>query len=244
MKYIKSISDQCQMFWFRNFFLKLHRSIYVQESMQSVRVSHICYNILHVVPQEATTECGQPKPKLFKRSSNCFLLVVKTYNLRESCNSLLKRVGKKQKQISFTLKTPAKRIAPPSKTSHKRVTLALKQKRLRCSELEAKIKKMKQDIENKYVPLDKEISEDISKIMTENLDQATPFMKLFWNEQQKFFNSKKKPLCYHPMIIGFSLSIAVKSASAYGELRNSKCLTLPSRKNTKGLQKYNQIKSF
>ena len=40
---------------------------------------------------------------------------------------------------------------------------------------------MKQEIKNKYVPLDKEISEDISKIMDENLDQATPFMKLFWD---------------------------------------------------------------
>ena len=31
--------------------------------------------MLHVVPQEATTEWGQPEPKVFKRSSNCFLLV-------------------------------------------------------------------------------------------------------------------------------------------------------------------------
>ena len=51
------------------------------------------------------------------------------------------------------------------KTSHERVTVALKQQRLKCSQLEAKINKMKQEIENKYVPLDQEISEDISKIM-------------------------------------------------------------------------------
>ena len=120
--------------------------------------------MLHVVPQEATPVCGQPEPKVFKRSSNCFLLV-KAQNLCESCNSLLKRFGKKEKQLSIRLKTPAKRNAPLSKTSHERVTLALKQERLKCSQLEAKIKKMKQEIENKYVPLDKEISEDISKIM-------------------------------------------------------------------------------
>ena len=52
--------------------------------------------MLHVVPQEATPECGQPEPKVFKRSSNCFLLV-KAQNLCESCNSLLKRFGKKEK---------------------------------------------------------------------------------------------------------------------------------------------------
>ena len=89
---------------------------------------------------------------------------------------------------------------------------------------------MKQEIENKYVPSDKEISENISKIMAKNLDQTTPFMKLFWDQQQKFFSSQKKVLCYHPMRIRFSLSLAAKSASAYDELRNSICFILPSRK--------------
>ena len=94
------------------------------------------------------------RTKVFKRFSNCFLLV---QNLCESCNSLLKRFGKKEKQSSFRLKTP-KRKAPLSKTSHERVTLALKQEVLKCSQFEAKIKKMIQEIENKSVPLDKEIS--------------------------------------------------------------------------------------
>ena len=51
--------------------------------------------MLHVVPQEATPVCGQPEPKVFKRSSNCFLLV-KAQNLCESCNSLLKRLERKR----------------------------------------------------------------------------------------------------------------------------------------------------
>ena len=42
---------------------------------------------------------------------------------------------------------------------------------------------MKQEIENKFGPLDKEISEEVSKVIAENLDQATPFMKLFWDQQ-------------------------------------------------------------
>ena len=94
--------------------------------------------------QEATAKCGQPEPKVFKRSSNCFLLV-KAQNVRESCNSLLNRFGKKEKELSFRLKTPAKRNAPLSKTSHERVTLALKQERLKCSQFEAKIR-MKEEI--------------------------------------------------------------------------------------------------
>ena len=94
-------------------------------------------------------ECGQPEPKVFKRYSNCFLLV-KAHNVCESCNGLLKTVWKKQKQLLFRLKTPAKRNATLSKTSHERVTLTLKQKWLKYSQLEAKINKMKQEIENIY----------------------------------------------------------------------------------------------
>ena len=66
--------------------------------------------------------------------------------------------------------------------------------------------------------------------MAENLDQATPFMKFFWDQQQKIFSSQKQALCYHPIIIRFSLSLAVKSASAYDQLRDSKSLILPSKR--------------
>lgn len=165
-----------------------------------------------------------------------------------SYNSLLKGVGKKQRQSPLVLKAPAKRNAPLPKTNYERVDLALKQNRLQCSQLEAKSKKMKQEIENEYVPLDREINEDILKIMDENFtiyqdqasDQATPFMKLFWDQQQKIFSSKEKPLCYHPMIIRFSVSLAAKSVSTYDELRNSKCFTLvlPSRRT---LRNYKNI---
>ena len=103
----------------------------------------------YVIPQEATAEWGQPEPKVFKRSSNCFLLV-KAQNLCEHCNSLLKGFGKKEKQLSFRLKASAKRNVVLSKISHEIVTLALKQNILKCSKLEAKIKEMEQEIENKY----------------------------------------------------------------------------------------------
>ena len=81
----------------------------------------------------------------------------------ESCNSLLKRIGKEEKQVSLRLKTPVKNNALLSKTSHERVFLALKQERLKCSQLEAKINKMKQEIENKYIPLEKKLGKTIQK---------------------------------------------------------------------------------
>ena len=33
--------------------------------------------------------------------------------------------------------------------------------------------------------------------MAENLDPATPLMKLFWDQQQNFFCRQKTALCYH-----------------------------------------------
>ena len=42
---------------------------------------------------------------------------------------------------------------------------------------------------------------------------------------------------YHPIIIGFCLSLASKSKSAYEELRNSTILVLPSSRTLRGLQK-------
>ena len=33
--------------------------------------------------------------------------------------------------------------------------------------------------------------------MAENLDPATPLMKLFRDQQQKFFSRQKTALCYH-----------------------------------------------
>ena len=57
---------------------------------------------------------------------------------------------------------------------------------------------------------------------------ASPFMKLFWNQQKLLSNNGCKK--YHPMIIRFCLSLAFKTSSAYEELRNSNVLTLPSRR--------------
>ena len=63
--------------------------------------------------------------------------------------------------------------------------------------------------------------------MAKNLDQDTPFMKLFWYQQQKCFSRKKTPFWHHLLIIRFSHSLAAKSASVYDKLRNSKFLILP-----------------
>ena len=61
-----------------------------------------------------------------------------------------------------------------------------------------------------------------------------PFMKLFWEEQQKYVqSSSKSSIRYHPMIIKYCLNLAAKSSSTYSDLRydsktGSGILALPS----------------
>ena len=70
----------------------------------------------------------------------------------------------------------------------------------------------------------------------------TPFMKLFWQEQNKMLSVSTKEVRYHPMMIRFFLFIHNKSSSVYKEFRdalgrkNGGILALPCKKS---LRDYN-----
>ena len=84
------------------------------------------------------------------------------------------------------------------------------------------------EVNSASIKIDNQLSWDIDTIMSANIEKASPFMKLFWNEQIKNFDQKSRR--YHPMIIRFCLAIASKSGSAYDELRDSGVICLPSRR--------------
>ena len=58
-----------------------------------------------------------------------------------------------------------------------------------------------------------ETHSDILKIFTSNLDKnnVPPFMKLFWQEQQKYVPTSRNGVRYHPMLIRFCLNLISKS---------------------------------
>ena len=113
-------------------------------------------------------------------------------------------------------------------THPNRVCLALLEKREECRLLNAQIGRMKEEIKNGSIAVNSDLASDIDNIMTDNYDSASPFMKLFWDEQRKSITSGYHR--YHPMIIRFCLSLASKSGSAYDELRSTNILKLPSRR--------------
>ena len=71
-----------------------------------------------------------------------------------------------------------------------------------------------------------------------------PFMKPFWEEQQKYVqSSSKSSIRYHPMIIKYCLNLAAKSSSTYSDLRydsksGSGILFLPSLRTLRDYKNY------
>lgn len=126
---------------------------------------------------------------------------------------------------------PAHVNAPVSKTNPEQLKLTLQAQRLRCAELEKELNEMREELRKSNIEVDHELSNDLTKILgSADAAKITPFMSLFWQQQQKLFSSSKTGVRYHPMIIRFCLSLAAKSPSSYEELRNSGILVFPSQR--------------
>ena len=161
--------------------------------------------------------------KEYFRSKNCILLSDKAI-----CNTCIPAQSRKKKCKKVL--SPAKVKAPVSRTRPEKLKLALQQQRLECKNLKKQIEKMKVEIENNSVKVDEGLEKDIATILEGNDKKHSPFMKLFWAQQQEAWKRSEKGIRFHPMIIRFSLAIAAKSPSAYEELRSSGVLKLPSKR--------------
>ena len=134
--------------------------------------------------------------------------------------------------------------ATVSITSPERLVLTLKQQRLKNKELEDKLAKMRLEIEKSGQKINETLENDlISFYSKEDNNSIPPFMKLFWDEQQKYLRTSKTGRRYHPMIIKYCLNLAAKSTAAYSELRYdsataSGVLVLPSLRTLRDYRNY------
>ena len=80
---------------------------------------------------------------------------------------------------------------------------------------------MRKDLDSDSKKVSSELSSDFQKLFSQcNEKEVTSFMKLFWDEQQKYISSSSPAsIRYHLMIIKFCLNLAAKSSSAYKDLR-------------------------
>ena len=222
------------------------KNITVSELVQKLTNYQICEGLSkqtpetlhHVIPcsitsyQEIQDSALPMQTVVYQRPRECLVLDVNGNNTTKcaSCSDFEKKQAKMKAIKTRKLNIPAKPNAPISATHPHRLKLALQQQRLKCAQLEEELTKMRNAISSSGVALDSEFAQDVKSIMTGNEKRLTPFMKLFWQQQQEAFTKSPNGVRYHPMIIRFCLSLAVKSASAYDELRNSKVLTVPSRR--------------
>ena len=90
------------------------------------------------------------------------------------------------------------------------------------------IEKIKNKIVSKSIAVPSSISDEVLEIMRLDVNEVSPFVKMLWEQQQNFFSNPTSKMRYHPMIIRFCLSLAMKSASAYDELQSAKIIKFPS----------------
>ncbi len=167
--------------------------------------------------------------KVYKRTIKC-LILLQDETICGNCSAHEKKIETKAIKKSRQINTPAKLNTSITVTHPNRVKLALQAQRLKCSQLEKEIARMRLDIQSAGVHVPSDLSQDIKALINDYDGTVTPFMRLFWEQQQRCFQGNPHAVRFHPMIIRFCLSLAAKSASAYDELRISKVLKLPSRR--------------
>ena len=143
------------------------------------------------------------------------------------------------------LNKPAKLNAPVKFTSPDRLKLTLQQQSLECKQLEEQLENMRKALEKESKIINPELNNDLVTLFSgSDQKDAPPFMKLFWEEQQKYIKSSSPTsIRYHPMIIKFCLNLAAKSSSSYNDLRcdskaGSGILVLPSLRTLRNYKNY------
>ena len=107
--------------------------------------------------------------------------------------------------------------------------MSLKEKCLECKELRGKLEEMRASIKNHGVRVASELHSDLLSILSGQSLDSLPVIKIFWQQQQKAMTySNAHQMRWHPMMIRFCLSLAIKSPSAYNSFQN--VLYLPSKR--------------
>jgi hypothetical protein len=189
--------------------------------------------VCHYVPTEIKSTALQPGLSVHKhylRPKSCYIIFsLPSENSQcKNCSDFERKFYKQLSQKKQTVVVPAKKNAPLKKTHPSKILLALREKRLECRKLTETIEKMKHEIVSKSVVVSSSISDEVLQIMSLDDNKISPFVKMLWEQQKKHFSNPTSKMRYHPMIIRFCLSLAMKSASAYDELRSAKILKFPS----------------
>ena len=179
---------------------------------------------------------------VFNRPSECLLL--SGQKKCSVCNQKHQQHLQYLKRKDSKREEPAKPNAPVSLTSPDRLKASLQNYRIENKELKNQIYKLQNELKKSSVKTSESLNKDLVSIMTSaNPSKVSPFMKFFWEEQQKYIQSSSTGVRYHPAIIRYCLSLLAKSSSMYEDIRyNEKTgtgfLILPSQRRLRDYKNY------
>ena len=183
---------------------------------------------------------------LFYRSESCYVLIDSSPTNQDAkckpCTLLLKKETSSLKRKLSKDAEPAKLNAPIQFTSPDRIKLTLQNYRIENKNLKEEMHLLKQQIDSNNVVVDDQMNSDLVSII-QNTNNLPPFMKFFWEEQQKYIQSNKKGIRYHPAIIRYCLNLQAKSSAMYEEIRYDEktgtgFLVLPSKRRLRDYKNY------
>ena len=177
------------------------------------------------------------------RSNNC-LIFVKSSSLCIFCEKQHNKDQKSMKRKANISSLPVKANAPISLTSPSRLKATIQSFRIENKQLKIELQKMSDEIAKYSVQIGHNLSNDLVTIMANtDKEQISPFMKMFWEEQQKYLSQPKQSVRYHPMVIRYCLGLASKSPSVYNAIRYDEksgtgFLILPSQRRLRDYKNY------
>ena len=138
-----------------------------------------------------------------------------------ACHSHCIKLTSEANRKKANLDQPAKLYAPVTRTNPVKLKFALQKHRLQCKQLESELAIMKTALELNSEKVGPELGADCVSLFSGCDQKDIPhFMKLFWDEQQKYVQySTKSSIRFHPMIIKYCLNLAAKSSSTHSDLR-------------------------
>ena len=167
----------------------------------------------HVIPKDDTEsvtdeedDIERPivpyKARTYYRSLSCVLLIKGESGVCEFCAKFQKTVKYNENKSKANLNKPASLKAPISKTHGKKVLFRIQNDRLKCAQLESRCKQMEMELKKVSVTVDSTLTNDFVNIISKQ-QKLTPFMTLFWQQQQKLFERNPKGARFHPMLIRY-----------------------------------------
>lgn len=99
-----------------------------------------------------------------------------------------KKLNKAEKRKMVLETKPAANKAPLSQTSTERIRLKLSNFRIENKALKEQVLQLEKEIQTSSVEVGSSLNEDLISIISNTNETMPSFMKLFWDEQQKYIN--------------------------------------------------------